>query len=228
MEESEVKYNIMSVLAKLQLEITGKGNSFILYNGTEQYYKRLRAAYLDIKNDNHNEYLYFCFISLCSSTLEYSLNFILADYCVENFGPRNYRTYLEEFIKIKFKNKLFLLPHIISEGKYKINEDSFSFKKLAELINLRNKILHNKEFLKEFDSGIKLEINGENIILPEGTDEIINFSFEVEDNIIDKIDKRLCLEIAEAIGDFKKFIMIPAVESRLTENTLLIKQDNFR
>lgn len=214
----------MNVHAKLKLELTGNGKSYILYNGTEQYYKKLRSAYSDIKNDNHNDYLYFSFITLCSSTLEYSLNFILADYCVEKFGSTNYRTYLEEFISMRFKNKLLLLPHIISEGKFKINDNSFAFKKLAELINLRNKTLHNKEFLKEFDSGIKLDFDDENLILPEGKDEIINFSFEVEDNIIDVIDKKLCLEIAKAMGDFKKYIMIPAIKSNLKENILIIKQ----
>ena len=122
-----------------------------------------------------------------------------------------------------FKNKLLLLPHIISDGKFKINDDSFAFKKLAELINLRNKILHNKEFLKEFDIGINLNYDGEKIIVPEGKSDIINFSFEVEDNIIDKIDKHLCLEIAEAMGDFKKHIMIPSIESIIKENPLIKK-----
>lgn len=214
----------MSILAKLKLELTGNGKSYVLYNGTEQYYKKLRAAYLDIKNGNHNEYLYFSFITLCSSTLEYSLNFILADYCVEKFGAEKYKTYLEEFISLKFKNKLLLIPHLITEGKYKINDNSFAFKKLVQLINLRNKILHNKEFLKEFESGIKLDFINENLIIPEGTDDIINFSFEIEDNIIDKIDEKLCLEIAEAMGDFKKYIMIPAIETTFEETTLIIKQ----
>lgn len=91
--------------------------------------------------------------------------------------------------------------------------------------------------LNQYYSNLKSSIDGfkystidpwkigdnENPIL-EGKDEIINFSFEVEDNIIDVIDKKLCLEIAKAMGDFKKYIMIPAIKSNLKENILIIKQ----
>ncbi len=210
----------MNTDIKLKLELTGKGNSYFLYNGTEKYFEKLRSAYLDIKNDKVNDYLYFSFVTLCASTLEYSLNFILACYCVDSFSIESYRNYLEQFISIKFRNKILLLPHIISDGKFILNEDSQTFKQLSELVAVRNKILHNKEFLKAFDSGIKLDVVDGEIFVPVGMEEI-SFSFETEPNIIDKIDKKMCLDFADALGDFKAFVMAPYLDNSLSENHLI-------
>ena len=65
---------------QLVFNLTGD-KSYYLWNGTETYYKKLRAAYTDILNDLNSEYFYFGFLTLYAATLEYSLNFILADYC---------------------------------------------------------------------------------------------------------------------------------------------------
>jgi hypothetical protein len=209
----------MEMLAKLKIELTGS-KSFYLFNGTEQYYKKLRAAYQDIKNDIKSEYLYFSFFTLCAATLEYSLNYILADYCIEKFGIDNYRTYLEEYINLKFKNKLLMIPHIISDGKLMMNEDTTAFKKLCELINLRNKLLHNKEFLNEFLLPLNFKQENGNLIIPKG-EENIDFSFEVKDNPIDLLNKTNCLAYGIAMGDFKKYIMKPAIDTGLEPNKMI-------
>ncbi|HNX66223.1 MAG TPA: hypothetical protein PKH02_05035, partial [Bacteroidales bacterium] len=131
----------MEPSARLIINLTGD-KSFYLWNGLETYYKKLRAAYTDILNDLNSEYLYFGFFTLCASTLEYSLNFILADYCIDKFGPENYKTYCKEYIGLSFQNKLLMIPHIISDGKYMLNENHPSFNQLEDLITLRNRILH--------------------------------------------------------------------------------------
>lgn len=209
----------MKLLAKMKIELTGS-KSYYLFNGTEQYYEKLRAAYKDIENDTKADYLYFGFFTLCAATLEYSLNFILADYCIDKFGIDKYKTYLDEFISLKFKNKLLMTPHIVSDGKYVMNEDCKAFKQLSELINLRNRVLHNKEFLNEFTLPLNLKEENGNLVIPEGQNNL-DFSFEAKQNAIDSLDKAKCLSYGKALGDFKKHIMTPAIEQTLGENMMI-------
>lgn len=211
----------MKLFAKLQLDLTGD-KSYYLFNGTEKYFEKLRSAYTDVQKSNDSEYLYFAFFTLCSATLEYSLNYLLADYCTQKFGPKKYRVYLDEYISLRFKNKLLMLPHIVTEGNYRMNEDTFAFKKLCELINNRNRLLHNKEFLKEFDLPLNFTLIDNELQIPEG-EENINFNIEIQDNIIETLNKKMCLEYAQAMSDFKKYIMEPFQENRISENLLLIE-----
>jgi hypothetical protein len=208
---------------KLKLGLTGN-KSYYLRNGTEDYLKKMRAAYKDIQADATSEYLYFGFFTLCSATLEYALNFILADYCVEQFGIERYKTYLEEYISLKFKNKLLLLPHVISNGKFVMNEDCAAFKRLAEMINLRNQLLHNKEFLSEFDLPINLKEEEGSLIVPLG-EESLNFTLEIKDTPIQRLNKENCLHYGNAIGDFKKYIMTPALTVGLSVNMMVKEHD---
>lgn len=78
---------------RVLLNTNGIGKSYILENGTETYYKKLRAAYTDIQNGKETEYLFFGFFTLCSATLEYSLNYILTNHCLNEFGFDKYKTY---------------------------------------------------------------------------------------------------------------------------------------
>lgn len=48
-----------------------------------------------------------------------------------------------------------MTPNILSSGTLILKEDHPSFKILEEMISLRNRILHNKDFLKEFDLPLK-------------------------------------------------------------------------
>lgn len=205
--------------AKLKINLTGN-KSYYLYNGTELYYNQMRAAYKDIKNEVSAGYLYFSFFTLCAATLEYSLNYILANYCVEKFGVDRYKVYLDEFISLKFKNKLLMTPHLISDGKFVMNEDCEPFKKLCEMINLRNRILHNKEFLTEFELPLNLEVKDGEILVPEAR-EIIDFEIVVK-NPIDRLTKENCLAYGLAMGHFKRFIMRPAIASGLDINSMIL------
>ena len=210
----------MQPKARMIINLTGN-KSFYLWNGTETYYTKLRAAYTDILNDVKSEYLYFGFFTLCASTLEYSLNFILADYCIDKFGPDNYKSYCEEYIGLRFRNKLLMIPHIISDGKYRLNENHPSFKQLEDLITLRNRMLHNKEFLKEFSLPIEGEYQDGNLILP--IEKLnIDFSIDVATNYIDTLTKEKCLKFGNAVGDFKLYIMTPALTNDLSENPMVL------
>lgn len=59
------KYNIEDsvISSRIALSLTD-GNSYILVNNAEEYYRQLTDALVDIKNDVSSSYVYFAFISL--------------------------------------------------------------------------------------------------------------------------------------------------------------------
>lgn len=198
--------------ARLIINVHGDSKSYILWNGTESYFKKLRTAYQDIKDEKNSEYLFFGFFTLCAATLEYSLNFILTDYCLNHFGLENYKSYAEAYIKLSFPNKLLMCPSIISNGKFRFKQDCDYFSTLNEIITLRNRILHNKEFLKEFDFPPLSEMSN------NGT---IELKFPIEENHIDTLSKESCLKFGEALGKFKTSFMTPALNNGLKSNELI-------
>jgi len=202
------------VTAKLILNLNGETKGFVLWNGTEAYYEKLRSAYKDIVKDKKSDYLYFGFFTLCAATLEYSLNFVLTDYCLKQYGHESYKNYAEGYINMSFPKKLLMTPSIISNGALKFNEDSMPYKTLCELVTLRNRILHNKEFLKTFDAPP---------LTLDSSEENFEFRILIEPNYIDTLDKNLCVKFGKALGDFKELIMDPAIDNDLIENKLLQK-----
>ena len=204
----------MQPSARLLINVDGKDKSYILWNGTESYYKKLRLAYADIVNNQQADYLYFGFFTLCAATLEYSLNFILTDFCLEEFGLSKYKPKAKKYINLSFAEKLRQSANIISNGQLVINENNSSYRTLLDLITLRNRILHNKEFLTEFDFSFVLETE---------IREEIEFQIEVIPNHIDTLTKDNCISFGKALGDFKTFIMTPALTHDLIENAMVQK-----
>lgn len=200
--------------ARLIINVEGKDKSYILWNGTESYYEKLRTAYRDINTEKDCEYLHFAFFTLCAATLEYSLNFILTDYCVNHFGHENYKKYAEGYINLSFPKKLLMSPTIVSNGKLKFNEKNVHFKSLSELITLRNRILHNKEFLKEFDFP---PLHDKNL------KETITMEIPIKPNHIDTLTKEACLKYGDALGKFKTLFMTPALMNKLNKNEILFE-----
>jgi len=207
---TSVWFKIMEHSGRLILKVEGEGNSYFLWNGTETYYKKLRLAYQDIKKDNTNEYSYFSFIILCAATLEYSLNYLIADYCLNSYGPVKCKPFIDAYTSLSFKNKILMIPSILSEGKLLFNEDKKAYKKLNELVGLRNKIMHGKEFINEFNSPNLLNT----------TENEIEIQLEAKQNPIDRLDKIRCIEFGKALGDFKKYLMRPWFNHNLKENQL--------
>lgn len=195
--------------------------SYAVRNNTEIYYQQLRAAYKDIKSGVNTPYLMFAFVTLCAATLEYSLNYLILEYCVGKHGPHNYKQYWEMYINVQFKNKLYLVPTLLSDGKLVVDNSNGSIKKLEELIVLRNRILHNKESLEAIetpDLGASIVDNG--VFVPVENAEV-NLSFSLKDNPVETLSKQLCMQFGDALGDFKTYIMTPAFEDSLGESSLL-------
>ena len=198
-----------------RLIINVEGNSYLLWNDTETYYKKLRLAYKDIKDNKISDYSYFSFFILSAATLEYSLNYIIADYCINTYGPEKCRPFIEGYISLNFKKKILMTPSIISNGQLIFNEDKTAFQKLNELVSLRNKIMHRKEVLYEFETP-DLKTIGE---------KKIEFNVEKKINPIDDLNKDKCLGFGNALGDFKKYIMEPWFDNDMKENQLLLKNE---
>lgn len=191
--------------------VYGDGKNYFLWNNALSYYQKLNHLFEDIKSDTPKDYLYPCFITLCSATLEYSLNLIYAIYCFRHFEYEDYKSYLETYINMRFKNKLFMFPYIISEGQLITNEDSQEIKSLYELITKRNGLLHNSEKLRTFDvPDINASIINDKLFVPIENSQI-HFSIPVEDNIIDSITKGDCIRIGDAIFSFYEQVILPYV-----------------
>ena len=152
-----------------------------------------------------------CFITLCSATLEYSLNLIYALYCFRNFEYEDYHSQLKPYRKKHFKEKLTEFPYIISGGKLITNENSQEIKSLYELITKRNGLLHNSEKLRTFDvPDINASIINDKLVIPSENSQI-RILLSAEDNIIDSITKEDCIRIGNAIFSFYKQILLPYV-----------------
>jgi len=198
---------------RIIFNISGDGKSYFLWNGTESYYKKLISAYKDIKDDKINDYSYFSFFILCAATLEDSLNYLIADYALNTFGPEECKPFIDGYTSLNFKSKILMLPSILSNGQLVFNRNKKTFKKLNELVSLRNKIMHGKEELNELDLPN----------LSRTTEKEIEFQLVNKPNPIDKLDKQICLEYGSALGEFKKYIMEAWFSHDLKENFLLIK-----
>ena len=72
------------ISSRIALSLTD-GNSYILVNNAEEYYRQLTDALVDIKNEVSSSYVYFAFISLASATLGHSLNLIIDKILNENY-----------------------------------------------------------------------------------------------------------------------------------------------
>ena len=202
-------WQIIKSVAKIC--VYGNGKSYFLWNNALAYYKKLNHLFEDIKSDTPKDYLYPCFITLCSATLEYSLNLIYVLYCFRHFEYEDYKSYLETYRNMCFKNKLFMFPYIISEGKLIINEDSQEIKSLYELITKRNGLLHNSEKLRTFDvPDINASIINDKLVIPSENSQI-HILLSAEDNIIDSITKDDCIRIGNVIFSFYKQILHPYV-----------------
>jgi hypothetical protein len=207
------------------------GESYALVNDVDEYYKRLETLLDDISNGKGKacNYLYFAFVSLASATLEYSLNFMLSVHCFKKYNYPMYEKHLQSFIDIKYTTKIEITPEIVSEGKYTIKEGNSTLQCLKELVNMRNKLLHNSKAVKvtTFDfpnTGAKI-LDGE-VFVPLDSlndDGSIDFSVNSRDNEITTINARWCIRMGNAIRNYLDNIVTPyLIHNSLEVNDLFV------
>ena len=76
--------------------------------------------------------------------------------------------------------------------------------------------------MREFECPLNGVLEEDNVIVPSEK-LTVEFELPVERNHIDSLTKEKCLSFGNALGDFKKFIMTPALNMSLTENELILK-----
>ena len=190
-----------------------KYKHYFFMDYTESYYKKLRQAYQDIQSDKDIEYLYFAFITLASGTLEYSLNHLIHQHYLHEFGPEDCKRFVNVFQRLEFANKLISTPIIITQGQYYFNENHSTIKELEQLISLRNKILHKKGSMQVVELDVSIHE------IKEGMNVQIEY-----DNNIDNITKDECIKYGRALGAFKSEFMSPYLTDTLVPTDLLIKK----
>lgn len=224
MEDKNCTINIKSLPEIfLKANFLGNGKSYYLKNDIKLYYKKLECALNDIKEGKHTDYLFFSFISLSSATLEYSLNLMYSIYCFFNFNFPQCKTYLEVYKNLRFKNKLFILPHVLSEGKVGLNDENQNVKTLYELISIRNKVLHNSEDAQEFVfPNIQASIIDNKLFVPI-ENATIDFEISTKENIMEALNEELCIRIGNAMLTFYKMLFIPYIEKGVLDNNDLLR-----
>ncbi len=206
------------------------GESYALVNNVDEYYKRLESLLDDIKRGKGEtcDYLYFAFVSLASATLEYSLNLVLSIHCFEKYNYPMYERHIKSFLDINFTTKIEITPEIVSEGELTIKKDVPTLQNLKELADKRNKLLHNSKAVKiqtfDFpDTGA--EIKDGCVFVPLDAlkdDGLLEFKFELEENVITTLTSKWCVRIGNAIQKYRDNIVTPfIVHSALKENELL-------
>ncbi|MGG5486991.1 hypothetical protein [Gaetbulibacter sp. PBL-D1] len=179
------------------------GKNYIHLDDTEIYYKNLESLYSYIESEYDINYMNFAYVTLCSSTLEASLNYIIFHYYINEFGPIDYKNFADSLINIGFKNKLHSTPNIVTESKYYFNSDCFTIKTLEKLISLRNKILHKKPLLQSTELDLEKDLKlGKRIELRNN-------------NHIELITKNECQNFHKAIMNFRNEFMNPFIEKEL-------------
>lgn len=207
------------------------GESYALVNNVDEYNNKLDALIEDIRQGKGKscDYLYFAFVSLASATLEYSLNFMLAVYCFKKFNYPRYENHLKSYIDISLKTKIEITPEIVSDGEYVIRNDIPTLQCLKELVDKRNKLMHNSKAVKVtrfnfpntnakiIDDGVFIPIDSVN---DDGT---IDFSIDSEDNVITTISAQWCIRMGNAIRNYRDEIVTPfLIHNSLEVNDLLV------
>lgn len=182
--------------------------NYIYIDDTEIYYNNLDSVYEYIESEYNINYLNFAYVTLCSSTLEASLNYLIFSFYINEFGPVEYKKFADSLINVGFKNKLHITPNIVTKSKFGFNSACSTIKSLEKLISLRNKILHKKPLLQETEIDLEdLEL-GKEIELKNN-------------NHIQLITKKDCRNFHKAILQFRNEFMIPFLEKNLITTTLV-------
>lgn len=88
---------------------------------------------------------------------------------------------------------------------------------------MRNKILHNKEYLQTFDFP-DIEILPNGAMSPSN----VEFQIKIKENPIVAISKDMCISFGKALSDFKSNIMTPFLIKEMEENDMIVRNSCFK
>ena len=208
------------------------GESYVLVNETEEYFSRLESALNDIKQGKGEkcDYLFFAFVTLCSATLEYSLNLMLAVHCFNKYHVPLYLAHLKNYIVYSFIRKIIKTPIITSNGEFVVNNKSNSIKKLKELVKKRNYLLHNSNYVKAqtfITPNTYARITKGGVFIPISSltkDLSLEIPVSIKSNDITSISAEWCIEVGEALLQYRECVISPFLSHLVyKENDILIR-----
>ncbi|MDZ4711959.1 MAG: hypothetical protein SGI89_06485 [bacterium] len=173
-------------------------------NELEGYYKLLDSMRNDLKKEESPEYLKLSYLLFCAATLEYSLNSLYIESIFLKYSKEIFKDITESFVGLSFKKKFQMAPIIISNNRLMFKKDHQIINTIFELIDKRNKILHNKSYFRQ----LNMESDG---------------TFRIEkENLVTLIDKQKCLKYGEALTTLNIDFFTPARTNSLIEKEFLI------
>lgn len=116
---------------------------------------------------NPNKY---AFILVASAALEAILNEAIIWWASKHFPVGDHKRMATSFLSMNLRGKLDAAIHLLSDGQYISNNQSTIYKRLSELIKVRNEVAHSKNFFHE--SELEFEEHGDG-----------HFTFEIPDTM---------------------------------------------
>ncbi|MCH8261433.1 MAG: hypothetical protein IIA77_00070 [Proteobacteria bacterium] len=112
----------------------------------ERILDKIHDKYID---EGKPDYLAVPYILMCSITLEARLNDELHNHATTVWKD-DFTTIANSYMSMSFRSKLNSLVPILTENKFRINQDHFVYQRLASLITIRNKLAHPKTTIEKF------------------------------------------------------------------------------
>ncbi|WP_343322290.1 hypothetical protein [Sphingobacterium multivorum] len=208
-----------------KLLLFANGESYYLSHSLDLKFEYLRKVYRKL-NDDSELYDFFNFMTLASSILELSLNYITLYKCVEIYGVDKYKSMVDIYSKLSFADKIKLFPSIYSFGKYHTNLESRSIKEILQFITKRNKLMHPKPEFLEVKNNIPQDraADFENLIkvLNEKVIDTLHFQFEIPESSFLKLDYLSCKKLAEALGDYKNNYFYILISKEISQTDMIV------
>jgi len=172
-------------------------------NKTSHYIEIINSLYDNVKDESLRSNFSAPLVLFCGTFIEYMLNGLLIQHSNRYFKGDTQKQYSESYISMNFRAKLTCVLPILTNHKYQLDLDSELFKSLAEIITIRNRIAHMKDF---FIGAIPNEIKEDgSFSIRLDTDRLNDNPLEI--SLID------CTRYYECIFTFYNSIYIPYDES---------------
>ena len=114
----------------------------------ERILKALRKEYLA---GGEPERLSVPYVLMCATALEARLNDELHGYSSSIWGD-DYKPLADAFMSMSFRGKLNALVPILTNNKYRMNQNHIVYRRLASLITMRNLLAHPKPSVEEYEA----------------------------------------------------------------------------
>lgn len=118
-------------------------------------------------NPNENSIHTVPFILTCAAALECSLNDYFIKHFIDSYGSHG-KLQIPGLLSMSLKGKLINIVPFLTSNKFIINVENKVYQILADLISVRNRLVHNKSSYESHEGTIKEDPDGKPyIVVPE-------------------------------------------------------------